>query len=296
MWHKDPRTRFVEPGDKGFWMGLWKSDAFRSLLEDPRTGYAAALERAAELPWWFVEPTQDYERRHFTVWFAHTFVNRTYENPVISDLFYWHDLLHALTFADSSLRDFDGWKQSMRANEIAVSLETEILIYRRQPALRNLAFPHPIWQDRLAPPLTSDLTERLGLFRQDMANHPADFQKEKALRQEVPANWPVPDPDDNGLSFDDLWDLRRAVTRRSRKEDALEQTMVDYEAQAVPFYETWRTHWKEVETERQQFLQANKDGRWREAVHRRTALWERRCNADGIPYGDMAQALVKVGF
>lgn len=304
MWHERPNTQLVEPGDTAFWRSLWRTDAFRALLDDPRTGYARVLDQAATLPWWFLDSEQAYERRHFSVWFGNAFVRREYDNPVITDLFYWHDLLHAMTF-----RAFDpalpvgepAWRLAMRANEIAVSMETETILYWRQPALRALSWDQPIWADQITDPLPAALQARLVAYRADLAAaQPTPVARyEQDLRQAVLSPWPLPyapEAGQPGVDWDTLWALRRAVTRAPDLGNAVEQDIARYESMADPFFFHWAHDWRRVEDERFAFASLCAQGRWREAVARREAHWSEAANADGVPYGDIARALVPVGF
>ena len=304
MWHERPNTQIVEPGDRAFWQSLWKTDVFQALLDDPSTGYAALLDRAAELPWWFLDSEQAYERRHFSIWFGNAFIRREYDNPAITDLFYWHDLLHALTFHVFDPKDGTDettWRLAMRANEIAVSMETETIIYWRNPDLRALSFEQRIWQDELGSPLSPSLLNRLRAYRvaRQAVAPTAQARYEQQLRDAVPSSWPLPyRPDErlDRLDWEGLWDLRRAVTRKPDPTNPVEQDLARYESMADPFFFHWTDAWQEVEDERFAFDALCRAGQWREAVARREAHWARTANADGVPYGDIAQALMPVGF
>lgn len=304
MWHERPGTILVEPGDRAFWQGLWKSDVFRALLDDPAQPYGALLERAIEQPWWFVDAHHDYERRHFSIWFGQVFLRREYENPVITDLYYWHDLVHALTFRrldDPSLTEAD-WRRAMRANEIAVSIETEMLIYARCPALRAQSFQERIWMDDLEasrdPLSTQDYDRRVGRTHRLLAyHHRLDFDPgfaatELALRQAVLDPWPLPHPawagHDPGCAAQWFWDMRRAVTLDPDPDNAVEVALRRYEDQAQPYYNKWANDWRRVELDRARFQQLVAEGNWRKAVAERHAHWTRVADDNGVPYGTLA--------
>ena len=304
MWHERPNTQLVEPGDTAFWQSLWQTDAFRALIEDRRTGYAQLLEQATQLPWWFVDAEQAYERRHFSVWFANTFLRRQYDNPAITDLFHWHDLLHALTF-----RSFrpevpvteEQWRLAMRANEIAVSMETETIVYWRNPALRTLAWPQPIWHDQLTNPLSPALLSRLRGYRISTQSRTptAAALYERSLRTAVVDPWPLPyqpDPTLDRVDWQGLWELRRTVTLEPDLDNPVERDIARYESMADPFFSHWANDWREVEHERFVFQALCDEGQWRKAVARRQMHWERVSNADGVPYGNIARALAPIGF
>ena len=291
-WADRADTVKVAPGDTGFWRALWRTDAFRALLEDPDSGYGQVLDWAASMPWWFITPTQAYERRHFGVWFGHAFVRRHYDNPLITDLFYWHDLLHAYTFARGPFASMTDWQRAMRANEIAVSMETEILIYWRAPSLRAQSFDFPIWADQLGSPLPAALRERQ--LRWTVAQRGLAGAEEHRLWQ-ARGCWPLPfpaDPTRERPTEQELWALRRAVTAWPDRRCPVEAMLADYEAQARPFYQAWRDRWEEVEAQRLAFAQACSQGRWQQAVEAREVLWRERADAQGVPYGEIAQGLV----
>lgn len=287
MWHRRPGTVLIEPGDVRFWTDtLWKTDAFRALIADPRTGYRRMLEKAAMRPWWFVDPVHDYERAHFSIWFAQAFLRRTYANPVIEDLYYWHDLLHALTFPPDDSGSLADWMRRMRTNESEVSLETEVVVYLRQPALRAQTFDFPIWADRLIGGWPKDADERVAAFRAACAADPELGASERALWA-AHADWPLGMPP--GLDARALWDWRRAVALAPTAGDPVEEGIAFYEGATAAFYRTWAHDWREAETERDAFERACAAGDWRGAVKRREALWERVSDEGGVPYGGIAR-------
>lgn len=292
MWHERAGTQLVEPGDRHFWKALWRTDAFRSLLDDPRTGYARLIEQASRWPWWFVDPKHSYERRHFSVWFGHTFIRRTYDNPVITDLFYWHDLLHALTMRDGYGLDESAWQLAMRANEIAVSLETEVMIYWRATDLRPQTFPQPIWFDHIRAD-TPALRARLQDYSHRLAlnQSPQDAWYEHQLRRSRIRPWPLTDPTGCPWHGTELWDLRRAMTHRPSPSSPVEQDLARYEAMSNRFFHGWRDTWREVESQRYAFASLCQQGRWHEAVQRRQDHWMRCSNDDGVPYGKIALSM-----
>ena len=295
MWHRNPDNQLVEPGDTAFWKNFWRTDAFRALIDDPSTGYASFLGEVAKRPWWFIAPTQSYERRHFTPWFAQAFINRSYENPLIEDLYYWHDLIHAMTFVDASRMNEESWRLGMRANEINTSLETELLIYWRAPDLRRQTFDHPIWIDEVMGPFDADARNRLLRYRTELFSNPNSLvsRHERALRAALPTGpFPYVFPPERDLpDFDALWALRRATTLSPREGNVLERDLAFYEASADPFYKHWSNLWREVECNRARFAGLCAQGEWKEAVRLRQLEWERTANEDGVPYGDLAKIL-----
>lgn len=293
MWHERPGTQLVQPQDSAFWEGLWKTQAFRDVLNDPMTGYKHLLGTARHRPWWFVDAQMPYERYHFSIWLGDVFLRREYDNPVITDMYYWHDLVHALTFRriDPSRVDEQGWRLAMRANEIAVSIETEMLIYLRAPHLRAHSFTDRIWIDDLTDPLPSGLESRLTDYRQRLADEPEFAFQEAQLREALPSHWPLFHPMSalqQGRPFRWFWDLRRAVTINPDPDNAVEVALHRYEQQAMPFYKKWSGHWDEVELDRARFAMLCEQGNWEQAVMERHQRWEERADENGVPYGMLA--------
>lgn len=291
LWHQRTGSFRVAPGDRAFWEQLWTTPALRTQLLDPQGAYHWMIQAALKQPWWMIEPMEGYERRHFSAWFGNAFVQRHYDNPVITDLFYLHDLLHALTLPGRTFASPEQWQQHMRANEIAVSLETEILVYWRCPGLREQSFDFRIWHDALTTEGLATLAGRLDTYRHELADAPAEL----ALRSAVGA-WPLAHPAQAVVDATTLWDLRRAVTRAPDPTDAVERSLAVYEAQAEPFYAAWRPHWEAVEAERLAFAQACQSGPWEAAVAARETHWGRVADVAGVPYGTIARDLTAVGF
>lgn len=284
MWHLRDNTRLVEPGDMAFWKGLWRTDAFKELFADESTDYPALLRRAASMPWWLVDIRHDYERRHFSVWFGQAIMRREYDNPVITDLFYWHEILHGLTFRildDANMNDAT-WRASMRANEIAVSMETEMVIYWRKPGLRQHSFDFPIWFDSVANGLTEGHRARLSAYLATLGRDPTLLAKEDALADTL-LSWPLYGMPAGAPEWKTLWDLRRATTHSPAQGNKVEAELARYEATADPYYATWGQAWRRVETERRQFHGLISQGCWKRAVDLRHRSWEETANTDGVP-------------
>lgn len=292
MWHKNPDTQFVAPGDAAFWKSFWRTDVFRALIEDPSTGYATMMARVMKRPWWFVSPTTSYERMHFAPWFANAFIRREYDNKLIEDLYYWHDIIHAMTFVDASRMNEEAWRLAMRSNEISTSLETEVLIYWRSPDLRAFTFNHPIWADTFSDSLPEYALNRLRAYQDALVNNKDSLrsQHEYALRRALP--FPPIDFDHHLYpgrpDYETLWNLRRSTTL-CPGDCSIERDLARYEATADPFYDHWANMWRDVELHRAEFATLCGHGEWKEAVRRRHAKWEDVSNEDGIPYGDLAK-------
>jgi hypothetical protein len=298
MWHRDPDTRLVEPGDRAFWQGIWRTEAMRTAFDDPATGYGAVLERVIARPWWFVTQRHAGEAQHFSVWFAQTLIRRTYANPLLEDLALFHELLHGITFQDRPAGTEAQWRLRMRANEIAVSLETEVLIYARLPHLRAMTFDHPIWADRLdlrpGPPRSPWPDPRTAAYLDAQARWSLSplAIAERELRWAVPSQreWPLPFPATIEFPyFDRLWAARRSLTLAPTA-DPVEQTIARYEHQAPAFYDAWAPYWRQVEQSRVDFEARCDRGDWGEACAVREREWEALSDARGVPYGQLIPA------
>jgi hypothetical protein len=110
------------------------------------------VDRFAQLPRLFYDASDlTIEWTHFSTWWG-AILRGDYDNPVIRDLRYLHEIYHAATIpyvanlstAAMAVRNFQ--------NEREASTFTEIAIYLELPDLRPLSFPHPIFADRIVFP------------------------------------------------------------------------------------------------------------------------------------------------
>lgn len=281
MWHRDPLTRRVLPGDTAFWDGLWKSDLFRAALADPNDPYAEVIAWAKSRPWWFVPLRQPCERYHFGAWFGQVLGQRDYAKPLIHDLYLFHEILHARTFVDDPTSSESAWRRRMRADEIAVSLETEVLVYARHPEWRAHTFDQPIWADRF------DLTPGPA----QTASVALPSMTERRLFQARPkgAQWPLPFVATQAFpSYAALWARRREAARQPLPGDTVETTIAHYEGEANTFFDAWQRRWRLVERDRQTFEALCRAGQATVAIRRREARWEQVADAQGVPYGPEA--------
>lgn len=126
---------------------LWRSDAFRESMDSGGFIYEQA-KRFSWLPRFFAEATNDHlERAHFSTWW-NVIIMREYDNPIIHDLYYLHEMRHAATMPyirDIGRKAFD---EKMQRNELEASVLSEIAVYFAMPGLRETSFDHPIYADR----------------------------------------------------------------------------------------------------------------------------------------------------
>jgi hypothetical protein len=98
---------------------------------------------------------QEFEHAHFYSWF-NILILRDYDNKVIQDLYYIHELKHITTLAYDSQMKFDEWKNKMIQNELEAALLSEVQIYSLIPDLRAKTFSYPIWADELSEDVKND--------------------------------------------------------------------------------------------------------------------------------------------
>jgi hypothetical protein len=136
-----PRSTPAEITD--YVRGLWRTEHFR------QSEYIAGwVERFARHPTVFAEMSDsELEYPHFATWFGMTYV-RSYENAVISDLYYLHEIVHAVLLYYEEEPLFTAWYRKMNGIEFSASLETEGFVYIHVPGLREISFKDEIWADR----------------------------------------------------------------------------------------------------------------------------------------------------
>lgn len=106
------------------------------------------VQRFAKHPAVFAEMSQpELETPHFGTYFGMTYL-RTYDEPAVSDLYYMHEIAHAVLLTYQPDLIFTSWYRRMNATEFAASLETEGYAYVHLPALREISFKDEIWADR----------------------------------------------------------------------------------------------------------------------------------------------------
>jgi hypothetical protein len=109
---------------------------------------AAWIARFAAHPAVFAEFSDgELEYPHFATWFGMTYV-RSYDDPVISDLYYLHEIVHAVLLLYGEAPLFTAWYRKMNGVELSASLETEGYVYLEVPGLRERSFRDEIWADR----------------------------------------------------------------------------------------------------------------------------------------------------
>lgn len=306
MWHRDPRTVFIRPNDQDFWATAWRSPEFQAIACDNADPYYPILTWAAAQPWWFVALNEPHERFHFGTWFAQALGQRTYANPLIYDLYLFHEILHARTFVDKPSGTYEEWRGRIRSNEICVSLETELLVYARHPEWRDRSFDFSIWADRvdLTPVDAGGPAQDTGDFDGLVAVPSQDADELFLYRSRGGVttgengqviSWPLSYPSTVDFpTFAHLWAKRREVACHPVPGDKVERCIALYEKSARRLTDAWKERWRQVEEDRISFQALCDAGQVDEAVSQRQTRWEETSDASGLPYGNEARMVARM--
>jgi hypothetical protein len=129
-------------------MGEWKTDLFRNSHQEG--GFVGQLvAEFARVPRLFARTTNDQlERSHFSTWWNVIMLRDDYSNPVVSDLYYLHEMYHAARMPYVPGIGKVAFNEKMQRNELEASAFSEIEVYFAMPGLRDMSFPHEIYADR----------------------------------------------------------------------------------------------------------------------------------------------------
>jgi hypothetical protein len=156
-------------------MSLWSDGPIRRSHQTGGLVYRV-IERFARMPRFFFRPSeQPIEWTHFSPWWGGILLC-DYDNPVIRDLRYLHEIYHAATMP--YLRDCNRatFEAMNFRNEREASCFTEIAIYCELPDLRPIAFDHPIFADRFLFPSGDRTTPDEDWLRRWREDRPLTFQ------------------------------------------------------------------------------------------------------------------------
>lgn len=117
---------------------IWVTDIFKQLQKKKGNLLNLIIKKLTEQPLFFYELSHPGEKNHLTS-FIRFIGRRTYENPHIQDLYYFHELVHAVAF-DFSKDDFLLWQEELSENELLASLYSEVFIYLVEPELLDKTF------------------------------------------------------------------------------------------------------------------------------------------------------------
>jgi hypothetical protein len=128
-------------------LGLWSDGPIRR--SHAEGGYVRDIvERFARLPRFFYRPSdQQLEWTHFSTWWGGILLC-DYDNPLIRDLRYLHEMHHAATLPYIANGNIPTFEAKAFRNEREASTFTEMAVYLELPDLRPLTFEHPLFVDR----------------------------------------------------------------------------------------------------------------------------------------------------
>jgi hypothetical protein len=157
---------------------------------------AKLVRRFSRRPRFFFEPSHEFvevidsedtvhrefvEAPHFSPWWGGIQL-RTYDNALVQDLYYLHEICHAATMPYGpelahACTDPVTFKNKIRDNEHEASTLSEMTIYCEFPQLRAMSFQHEIFVDRFLFP-TRDRTQVDAKMLQRWREEPEIVEKE----------------------------------------------------------------------------------------------------------------------
>ncbi len=216
---------------------LWKSDIFRASYEKRGFIYDQ-VQRFAWLPRFFCEMSCDHlERAHFSTWWNVITIRDDYDNPIIHDLYYLHEMAHAASMPYIGGLGRAAFDEKMQRNELEASVLSEITVYFELEGLRETSFPYEIYADRF-------LQDRdlVGLW---ITNPALATEKIRTIRRDVMTSKPI-----------HLMDDREKWIRRFTEQNA---------AYSI----TWADSYDDVEQQMEAFqIKATRDPHGASVMHR----------------------------
>lgn len=129
-------------------MSLWSDGLIKKSHQEGGIVFDV-IEKFAQMPRIFFDASDSkIEWTHFSTWWG-AIVHAEYDNPVIRDLRYLHEIYHGATFPYSDGLSVEEMRQRNFQNEREASVFTEIAIYLAIPELRAQSFDHPIFADQI---------------------------------------------------------------------------------------------------------------------------------------------------
>lgn len=158
-----------------FVMSLWTDGPIRRSHQTGGLVYRV-IDRFARMPRFFFRPSeQSIEWTHFSTWWGGILLC-DYDNPVIRDLRYLHEIYHAATMPYLSDCNRATFEAMNFRNEREASCFTEMAIYCELPDLRPIAFDHPIFVDRFLFPSGDRASPNEEWLRRWREDRPLTFQ------------------------------------------------------------------------------------------------------------------------
>ncbi len=215
---------------------LWQSDLFIQASRDFYSFVYALVSKLSKNPVLFYDFSEpEIEKPHFTAWFR-CIAHRTYDNPVIHDLYLYHELFHAVTLLDrAQLRNTcsrTSWAEQMIENELFASLESEVFVYIRMPELRKKSFEFEIWYDgiRALPFVANEISK----YEESLKGYDIYTCVDDLYRVQSPY-----------LFY--LQHHRSAALTLSKPDNPVHARMVEYAKQDQAWVEIWKNNARNVE-------------------------------------------------
>lgn len=144
---------------------IWRTTFFREKAQsDP--WLSGILKRVSQRDHAIAEQSSPLERLHFST-FWNVWIFHEHSNPYIFDLGVLHELIHSMLFQSKRVWSTSPalWtKDALGTMERAVSLRTEVCVYRRWPQLRQHTFEMPIWADAMMKRTWAEIKTRRGFL------------------------------------------------------------------------------------------------------------------------------------
>lgn len=203
-----------------FCENLWRSEGFKT--SHKAGGFVfEQVKKFTWLPRFFAESTNDrLERAHFSTWW-NVILLREYDNPIIHDLYYLHEMCHAATMPYLGIVGREAFSEKMQRNELEASVLSEIAVYFEMPGLREASFNHEIYADHFLK--NGDLQR---LWR---ANRDVTYETIRTMRRHVMVSKPEAD-----MTLAEKW-IRR------------------FADQNASYMEVWADRYHEVEQHMEEF-------------------------------------------
>ena len=239
------RLEWAPNGAVAFANGL-RSEIGRKAQRD---GAFAPLEKMLSRRGWFLaHPLWQEEKMHFHAWHSDAFMTwprsgRQEKSDALMDLTSLHEWMHMATLP-AGFESAESWRREFRANEIQVSLETEVLVRWRAPGLQHAALGdiaywadeveagHAAWRAR------PGRAERESLWKARLGQTPGeqimrDRHAHSFLMGAAPAGLP------KDWTPERLWDARRQASLWPMADSAAETQIALYESGSEGWMDQW---------------------------------------------------------
>ena len=219
--------------------GLWRSEPFQRSYAEKGFIYDQ-VDAFAWLPRFFAEESNpQLERAHFSTWWNVIMLRPFYENDVVSDLYYLHEMAHAATMPYLKGIGRAAFEEKMQRNELEASVLSEIAIYFEMPGLREASFDHAIYADRF---LTDEMKTLWG------SNRNVALETFRTMRRHVMLSKPEHEMDlaeiwirrfaDQNAAYGVVWANRYAEVER-QMEDLQQSTIHGARKSVTVRFERW---------------------------------------------------------